>query len=150
MNKYLKTFESFNIDPLGDRCKVIRDIISNGFEFSKTNYPEDTKEFRFGKDLENNPYSRNPAKYSEENYDEYLKLMNEVSDIDRNSALIILRYAVLYGRPNIVKHILSIYSFSEQDIEGAIKSLNIDKPENLSTITPENREEVIEILEEQL
>ena len=152
--KYIKLFESFEgIDPLANRCKAIRDVIAGGHEFSQTIWPEKTSDFRKGKELEDNPYPRTPTNYGEENYEKYLELMKKVTNLDGNNAKTILHYARRYGRPNIIKHILSIYDFSREDIEKEINGLKIENgPEHqhLNTITPENRRKCLEVLQDHL
>jgi hypothetical protein len=130
--KFVKLFENFGEGehPFDNAAKPLRAAIKGDYQAGRK------------------PSTRNPEELPEilgtVNTEEFISMLDNAGELSETNATVCLLQAVMYGRVEIVKHLLSIHDYKPENIELATKYVEVTR----KPITPKVKSELLSILSE--
>lgn len=131
--KFVKLFEDFGEGehPFDSAAKPLRTVIKGDYQPARK-----ASKIRNQEEL--------PEILGTANTEEFISMLDNAGELSETNATVCLLQAVMYGRVEIVKHLLSIHTYKPENIELATKYVEVTR----KPITPEVKSELLSILSE--
>lgn len=127
--KFVKLFEDF--DAFDKAAKPLRDVIKGDYQGGISQKSASMR------NIEPKPELLGTA-----DTEEFISMLDNAGELSDTNANVLLLQAVMYGRVEIVKHLLSIHSYEQEYIDLATKYAEVTR----KPITGEVRSELLSIL----